>query len=81
MKNIKSLIAFLLCGVLLILPACKSVGKLSLSGNELKVILLTVGLLSIIILGLGGIAFTIALYTIFSIVKAIIVKGKKGGDA
>lgn len=51
------------------------------SGNELKVILLTVGLLSIIILGLGGIAFTIALYTIFSIVKAIIVKGKKGGDA
>lgn len=45
-------------------------------GNELKVILLAVGLVSIIMMGLGGISVTIALYTIFSIVKALI-PGKK----
>ena len=37
MKNIKPLIALLLCSVILILPACKSVGKLSLGGSELKI--------------------------------------------
>ncbi len=45
-------------------------------GNELKVILLAVGLVSIILMGLGGISVTIALYTIFSIVKSLI-PGKK----
>ncbi len=45
-------------------------------GNELKVILLAVGLISIIMMGLGGISVTIALYTIFSIVKSLI-PGKK----
>lgn len=49
------------------------------AGNELKVILLTVGLVSIILMGLGGIAVTIALYTLFSIIKALI-PGKKGGE-
>lgn len=46
------------------------------AGNELKVILLAVGLVSIILMGLGGIAVTIALYTIFSIVKALIPSKK-----
>lgn len=50
------------------------------AGNELKVILLAVGLASIIIMGLGGIAVTIALYTIFSTIKALI-PSKKGGEA
>lgn len=48
------------------------------SGNELKVILLAVGLVSIIIMGIGGIAVTIALYTVFSIIKAILPS--RGGE-
>jgi len=40
-------------------------------GNELRVILLVVGAVSIAILGLGGVAVTILLYTIFSLVKYI----------
>lgn len=50
------------------------------AGNELKVILLVVGLVSIILMGLGGIAVTIALYTLFSIIKALLSK-EKGGEA
>ncbi len=54
----------------------------TLAGNELKVALLAVGLISIIALGLGGIAVTIALYTLFSIVKAALPSGRKetGGE-
>lgn len=48
------------------------------AGNELKVILLTVGLVAIILMGLGGIAVTIALYTLFSIIKALLPSSKGG---
>ena len=39
-----------------------------LKGNELRLALLIVGLISIILLGLGGLSVTILLYTLFSIV-------------
>lgn len=41
----------------------------TLKGNELRLLLVAVAIVSIIVLGLGGIAATIALYVIFSIVK------------
>lgn len=41
-------------------------------GNELQAILLLVGLVSIIFLGVGGISLTILLYTLFSIVRALL---------
>lgn len=41
-------------------------------GNELRVILLAVGLVSLIVIGVGGIAFTILLYVLFSLVKMFI---------
>ncbi len=41
-------------------------------GNELRVILLATGLVSLIVLGVGGIAFTILLYILFSLVKMFI---------
>lgn len=50
------------------------------AGNELKVVLLAVGLASIILMGLGGISVTIALYTLFSIIKAAI-PSRKGGES
>ncbi len=40
-------------------------------GNELRAILLLVGLVSIIFLGVGGISLTILLYTLFSIIRAL----------
>ncbi|MCQ2214650.1 MAG: CDP-alcohol phosphatidyltransferase family protein [Bacteroidales bacterium] len=43
-------------------------------GNELRVVLLATGLISLIILGVGGIAFTILLYILFSLVMMLIKK-------
>ncbi|MDD7725121.1 MAG: CDP-alcohol phosphatidyltransferase family protein [Bacteroidales bacterium] len=48
------------------------------AGNELRVALLVVAVVSIIFLGLGGISLTILLYTLFSILKALLSpKGAK----
>lgn len=41
-------------------------------GNELRFILIGVGLLSLIIFGVGGVAFTIVLYVLFSVVKMLL---------
>ena len=45
-----------------------------LAGNELRLALLVVGLVSLILMGFGGLSVTIALYTLFSIVKSICSK-------
>ncbi len=47
------------------------------AGNELRVILLVVGLISIIFMGLGGISVTILLYTLFSIARAVVAHKSK----
>lgn len=49
----------------------------SWTGNELRVVLLVVGILSIIFLGIGGISLTILLYTLFSILRALFASKKK----
>ncbi|MDO4462321.1 MAG: CDP-alcohol phosphatidyltransferase family protein [Bacteroidia bacterium] len=41
-------------------------------GNELRVALLAVALISLAVLGVGGIAFTILLYVLFSLIKMVI---------
>ncbi len=48
------------------------VKHMTLKGNELRIILLMVGVISITLMGLGGLSLTIALYTIFSIVRWLI---------
>lgn len=47
------------------------------AGNELRVVLLLVGLVSIIFMGLGGISVTILLYTLFSIARAVVAHKSK----
>lgn len=41
-------------------------------GNEMRFILILIAIVSIFLFGLGGLAFTIALYIIFSLLRAII---------
>ncbi|MBQ3636096.1 MAG: CDP-alcohol phosphatidyltransferase family protein [Bacteroidales bacterium] len=48
----------------------------TLSGNELKLILLLVGIGSIVMLGLGGLSVTIALYIVFGVVKCLFSRKK-----
>lgn len=47
------------------------------AGNQLKVILLAVGLVSVVFMGLGGISVTILLYTVFSIARSLAASATK----
>ncbi len=49
----------------------------TIAGNELRLLLLTIGLISIILMGLGGLSLTIALYTLFSIIKWLFTTKKE----
>ncbi|SFD69307.1 CDP-diacylglycerol---serine O-phosphatidyltransferase [Thermophagus xiamenensis] len=47
-------------------------------GNELRYLLLLIGLLSVLFIGIGGIAVTVLLYVLFSIGKLLFSKRKEG---